>query len=94
MQKNIVNLDIEMATVNLIPLPVVSDNVIGQQNSNSISRQSSSISRVESIKKVVEKKKKTCNEACQEYGWVTGMVLFTTGFIVGLGYLIKLLVNE
>ena len=79
MQKNYV--DLEMSTVNTI-------------NNDAIVSQTSSISRSNSIKRAVSQKRDNCNEACQQYGWAAGLILFTTGLIVGGGYLIKLLATE
>ena len=86
MQKKYV--DLEMSAVN-----TVNNEAIVSQNS-SISRQNSSISRSDSIKKMVSQKKETCDEACQQYGWVAGAILFTTGLIIGTGYLIRFLTTE
>ena len=86
MQKKYV--DLEMSSIN-----VPQNNSIIQQSS-SISRQSSSISRSDSIKKTLSQKKDNCDEACQQYGWVAVMVLFTTGLIIGTGFLIKWLATE
>ena len=83
MQKNYV--DLEMSAVN--------NEAIVSQNS-SISRQNSSISRSDSIKRIVSQKKENCDEACQHYGWAAGLILFTTGLIIGTGYLIKWLATE
>ena len=79
MQKKYV--DLEMSAVNIV-------------NNEAIVSQNSSISRSDSIKRIVSQKKENCDEACQQYGWAAGLILFTTGLIIGTGYLIKWLATE
>ena len=52
------------------------------------------VSQTSSISRTVSQKKQSCDEACTQYGWVAGITLFTTGLIIGGGYLIKLLATE
>ena len=52
------------------------------------------VSQTSSISRTISQKKQSCDEAYQQYGWVAVISLFTTGLIIGGGYLIKLLASE
>ena len=63
-------------------------------DSQAIIRQDSSISKINSsvLNKTLENKN-NCKNACNNYGWVGGFVLLTTGVLVGGLYLFNFLLE-